>query len=108
MTANRPRSITFHLHRGGRPHMSQYVIARRLGLAQGTVSKYLWRARQAGLSWPLPAELDDDARLEARLFPPPPDLPPDKRPKPDPTDLAGYSVFASRSKHDAQSALNST
>lgn len=63
--------------------LSQYVIARSLGLAQGTVSKYLWRARQAGLSWPLPVELDDDDRLEARLFPPPPDLPPDKRPKPD-------------------------
>ena len=41
------------------------------------------RARQAGLSWPLPPEFDDDDRLEARLFPPPPDLPPDKRPKPD-------------------------
>ena len=27
--------------------LSQYVIARSLGLAQGTVSKYLWRARQA-------------------------------------------------------------
>ncbi len=63
--------------------LSQYAIARSLGLAQGTVSKYLWRARQAGLSWPLPAELDDDDRLEARLFPPSPDLPPDKRPKPD-------------------------
>ena len=32
--------------------LSQYAIARSLGLAQGTVSKYLWRARQAGLSWP--------------------------------------------------------
>ncbi len=31
----------------------------------------------------MPTELDDDNRLEARLFPPPPDLPPDKRPKPD-------------------------
>ena len=27
--------------------LSQYVIAHSLGLAQGTVSKYLWRARQA-------------------------------------------------------------
>lgn len=63
--------------------LSQYAIARSLGLAQGTVSKYLWRARQAGLSWPLPVELDEDDRLEARLFPPPLDLPPDKRRKPD-------------------------
>ena len=63
--------------------LSQRAIAHSLGIAQGTVSKYLWRARQAGLSWPLPAEFDDDDRLEARLFPPLPDLPPDKRPKPD-------------------------
>ena len=40
--------------------LSQRVIARSLGLAQGTVSKYLGRARQAGLTWPLPAELEDD------------------------------------------------
>jgi len=63
--------------------LSQHVIARSLGLAQGTISKYLGRARQAGLAWPLPPELDDDDRLEAHLFPPPPDLPPELRPKPD-------------------------
>ncbi len=63
--------------------LSQRAIAHSLGIAQGTVSKYLWRARQAGLGWPLPAEFDDDDRLEARLFPPLPDLPPDRRPKPD-------------------------
>jgi transposase len=63
--------------------LSQHVIARSLGLAQGTISKYLGRARQAGLAWPLPPELDDDDRLEAHLFPPPPDLPAELRPKPD-------------------------
>jgi transposase len=36
----------------------------------GTVAAYLQRARAAGLSWPLPADLDDGA-LEARLFPRP-------------------------------------
>lgn len=63
--------------------MSQRAVARSLGLAQGTVSKYLNRARRAGLAWPLPPELDDDVRLENRLYPPPSDLPSDKRPQPD-------------------------
>ena len=67
-------------HANGLP---QHVIARSLGLGQGTVSQYLNRARRVGLTWPLPPELDDDARLEALLFPPPPDLPSDARPKPD-------------------------
>jgi len=38
------------------------------GMGAGTVSEYLARAAQAGLTWPLPAELDDVA-LEALLFP---------------------------------------
>jgi transposase len=63
--------------------MSQRVVARSLGLAQGTVSKYLNRTRRAGLTWPLPPELDDDVLLENRLYPPPSDLPSDKRPQPD-------------------------
>ena len=40
------------------------------GFGKGTVGNYLARARQAGLSWPLPAELDDDS-LELSLFPSP-------------------------------------
>jgi transposase len=63
--------------------MSQRSVARSLGLAQGTVSKYLNRTRRAGLTWPLPPELDDDARLENRLYPPPSTLPSDDRPQPD-------------------------
>src|SRR3954471_13363461 len=64
--------------------MSQRAVARSLGLAQGTVSKYLNRARRAGLTWPLPPELDDDVQLENRLFPPSSDRPPsDERPHPD-------------------------
>lgn len=63
--------------------MSQRAVARSLGLAQGTVSKYLNRARRAGLTRPLPPELDDDVRLENRLFPPPSDRPSDERPHPD-------------------------
>ena len=63
--------------------MSQRSVARSLGLAQGTVSKYLNRTRRAGLTCPLPLELDDDVRLENRLYPPPSDLPSDDRPQPD-------------------------
>ena len=48
-----------------------------------TVSKYLNRTRRAGLTWPLPPELDDDVRLENRLYPPPSDLPSEERPQPD-------------------------
>jgi DNA-binding transcriptional regulator LsrR (DeoR family) len=47
--------------------MSQPAVARSLGLAQGTISKYLNRARRAGLTWPLRPELDDDVWLENRL-----------------------------------------
>lgn len=61
--------------------MAQRAVARSLGLAQGTVSKYLNRTRRAGLTWPLPPELDDDDRL--RLYPPPSDRPSDERPQPD-------------------------
>src|ERR1700719_435724 len=63
--------------------MSQRAVARSLNLAQGTVSKYLNRTRRAGLTWPLPPELDDDGRLENRLYPPPSDLPSEERPQPD-------------------------
>ncbi|WP_354107986.1 sigma factor-like helix-turn-helix DNA-binding protein [Bradyrhizobium sp. LB14.3] len=63
--------------------MSQRAVACSLGLAQGTVSKYLNRARRAGLTWPLPPELDDDVQLENHLFPPPSDRPSDERPHPD-------------------------
>ena len=51
----------------GLPHRA---IARACGIGQGTVSVYVQRARQAGLTWPLPDDLDD-AQLEARLFPVP-------------------------------------
>jgi transposase len=46
------------------------------------VNGYLSRARRAGLGWPLPEELDDE-RLEALLYPPPPDVPGERRPVPD-------------------------
>ena len=63
--------------------LSQHAIARSLGMSQGAVSNYLAAARRAGLTWPLPSELDDDVKLEALLFPPPPNLPASSRPLPD-------------------------
>jgi transposase len=47
--------------------MGHRAIARACGVGVGTVSEYVSRARDAGLSWPLPADLDDGS-LEARLF----------------------------------------
>ena len=57
----------------GLPHRA---IARACSVGAGTVSEYLQRAANAGLSWPLPDDLDD-ATLEARLFakPGPPETP---------------------------------
>lgn len=46
------------------PHRA---IARACGVGLGTVAGYCGRAERAGLTWPLPADLDD-GQLEARLF----------------------------------------
>jgi len=62
--------------------LSNRQIAAGSGIARPTVSEYLRRAAEAGLSWPLPADLDD-AQLERLLFPPPPDLPAESRGVPD-------------------------
>jgi len=70
-----------------RLHETQHLSARAVGIAVGlprtTVRHYLDRARDVGLSWPLPDGLDD-RELEERLFgraaPPPVIL---RRPEPD-------------------------
>ena len=43
-------------------------IARAVGVARSTVAEYLRRADAAGLSWPLPDDLDEQG-LDALLFP---------------------------------------
>jgi predicted transcriptional regulator len=43
-------------------------IARSCGLTHPTVSSYLERAAAAGLTWPLPEDMDEE-RLQALLFP---------------------------------------
>ncbi len=47
--------------------LSHHEIGRSVGISRTSVSNYLARAQQAGLSWPLPEDLDS-AALEARLF----------------------------------------
>ena len=51
-------------HEAGR---SQREIARACGLSQPSVQRVLKRAREAGLTWPLPEELDEE-ELAARLY----------------------------------------
>ena len=48
--------------------LSKRKTARSCGISRPAVDEYLRRAEEAGLSWPLPAELDDGA-LERLLFP---------------------------------------
>jgi transposase len=47
--------------------LSYRQISQSVGISASTAQGYLKRARQAGVSWPLPNELDA-AALEARLF----------------------------------------
>lgn len=49
--------------------LGRRAISKSCGIARSTVDEYTKRARQAGLSWPLPADLDDTA-LEHLLYPP--------------------------------------
>ena len=50
-------------------HLGYQQIGRSCAIGVSTVCKYLKRAEEAGLTWPLP-EGWDDARVEAALFPP--------------------------------------
>ena len=67
------------LHAGG---LSKRRIAVGLNIGRAAVGDYLRRARRAGLAWPLPEGLSDEA-LERLLFAPPPAVSPDRRPLPD-------------------------
>lgn len=61
------RKITEILRLKYEAKLSHEKIARALGLSKGAVGKYVSLAKAQGLTWPLPAELDE-AGLEARLF----------------------------------------
>ena len=56
-------------------------VARSCLVSHSTVIEVLARAESAGLSWPLPEDLDEGA-LEAKLYPPPPKAK-DAKPVPD-------------------------
>ena len=60
------RDILRHHHDLGLPRAE---IAVAVSVSAGTVSNVLERAQAAGLSWPLPSDLDDDG-LRAQLYPP--------------------------------------
>lgn len=60
--------------------LSDSAIARSIGSARSTVHECVKRAREAGLGWPLPAELDE-AALHGRLYRR--DVPPARSPQPD-------------------------
>src|SRR5258707_3639938 len=47
--------------------LSYRQIAQSIGISASTVQSYLERAERAGLSWPLPVDLDE-AAIEAQLF----------------------------------------
>jgi transposase len=62
--------------------MSKRKIAASLGMSATAARDCIWRARRAGLAWPLPAALTDE-ELECRLYPPPTVAASDRRPQPE-------------------------
>lgn len=63
-------------------HLSARQVAAICAVGKGTIQRYLGWLQAAGLSWPLPDDLDD-VGLERRLFPPPPVALPEERCLPD-------------------------
>lgn len=62
--------------------LSKRQIAAVIGISATSAGDYVARAKRAGLSWPLPADVSDED-LERRLFPPPATERPEERPAPD-------------------------
>jgi transposase len=63
-------------------HLTTRAIGTSCAIGRSTASEYLQRAKDAGLSWPLPPDLDDES-LESLLYPPLPPVPEQGRPQPD-------------------------
>lgn len=61
--------------------MSKRKIAASLGVSATAARDLIWRAQRAGLSWPLPQGVTDEA-LERRLYPPATAAAKDRRPQP--------------------------
>ena len=97
--------------------LTNRTIARSVSIARSTVGEYLRRATDAGLGWPLPAELDE-AELEPRLFPAGPVVPAGSRVLPDWTEIhrelkrKGVALFLSweeyRQANPAEGGATST
>jgi hypothetical protein len=68
--------------------LTDRTIARSVSIARSTVGEYLRGATDAGLGWPLPAELDE-AELKRRLFPPAPGVSAGSRVLPNWTEIHG-------------------
>jgi len=62
--------------------LSNAKIARSINIGETTVEQYLFRARKADLTWPLPEDMDNE-KLEAILYPP-------KEVSPDGYDLPNF------------------
>ena len=77
-------------------------IARSCSIPHTSVLNYLSRAKAAGVSWPLPEDLDDEA-LERRLFPGPSARPDGLIPKPDFSSI--HQELHAQSPRDAAAAL---
>jgi len=68
--------------------LSERQIAKSCDISRSTVKEYLHRAQSAGVSWPLPSDLDD-ARLESLLFPSVQPMAPERRQMPSMESLYG-------------------
>jgi transposase len=64
------RKVIDVLRLRGTTTLNTRQIAKSTGVGDTTVREYLRRAKTAGLSWPLPEDLDE-SELEGRLYPPP-------------------------------------
>lgn len=84
MTAERlsMRTIREVLRLKWEKQFSNKQVYTSCNVARSTIRDYLERAQRAGLSWPLPSDLDD-GRLEGMLFPPAPKEVPEKREMPE-------------------------
>src|ERR1051325_4312056 len=58
------------------------VTARSVGIGRTAIGEYIRRAAVVGITWPIPAELDDTA-LERKLFAPAGFNPPRSKPLPE-------------------------
>jgi transposase len=79
LTMRKIKEVLRLTHGGG---LSERQVAQSLNLSRSTVKDYRARAHRAGLSWPLPETLSEEA-LEQKLFPPASSVEPPAKALPD-------------------------